>query len=377
VSDRGAGPRRPGPGGRIVPALALGLAGVYACGGSDDRADARRRTVDGVVLADARDLSCEVQLLSSCNMLTQTGCDAGEKCSWVRTSTEPGAARGTLGCHSAGSGLEGATCQWGASSPWTGRDDCARGLLCLADPEVEQAAGVCARLCDLADSEAAASCGVGQTCVVARDGWPSCVGDPMPAAGVCVPECNPLTDLRRDGLGPCTVDPAAPAACYGVPSRASTASDVTCLPAGPASHQHGWRLSRGVSGANACAPGFVPISFAESDEVVCVATCQPVDTHVGSPGGAGGASPSACSDRGAAGAECRFWWWFEAPDTEPSWAGNELGLCVDPATHRWDRDGDGVDESAWPRCADLPVDAPERVDTAAGWGCRPALPPAP
>src|SRR5262245_38931909 len=58
----------------------------------------------------------------TCNVLTQTGCNAGEKCTWIHDQTNP-TPLGHIGCAPDGTAATGAACMYGADGPM-GYDNC-------------------------------------------------------------------------------------------------------------------------------------------------------------------------------------------------------------------------------------------------------------
>ena len=112
------------------------------------------------------DSSCDL----TCNVLTQSGCGRGEKCTWVALS--PGVSDCEPECVPDGPVRLGGACTSGAPGP-TGYDDCASGTVCVS--------GTCASICDLQGG--APTCEAGTICT-AVDGL---FGEPgQPAfAGAC------------------------------------------------------------------------------------------------------------------------------------------------------------------------------------------------
>jgi hypothetical protein len=93
----------------------------------------------------------------ACDPAAQTGCDPGEKCQWIRDVASAARMRGQLGCVALGPRLLGEACEYGASGPTTGYDDWARGLICDAPADTDEARGTCAAICDTSAASACAS----------------------------------------------------------------------------------------------------------------------------------------------------------------------------------------------------------------------------
>ena len=70
---------------------------------------------------------------TACNPVAQTGCQAGEKCTWIididGTSTTPDV--GHIGCAVAGTTPDGGTCQDATATANGGVDTCVAGDLCI------------------------------------------------------------------------------------------------------------------------------------------------------------------------------------------------------------------------------------------------------
>jgi hypothetical protein len=327
----------------------------------------------------------------ACAPALQTGCGADEKCTWIRAEAGTSQQLGLLGCAPAGDQGEDAECRYGAAGEATGYDDCAPGLVCLADPSIERAAGTCRPICDLA---AAGACGDDFACSAYVSFFHN-RSEPA-QAGVCDPTCDPLAQTRDvDGAPACgSPDPDAPTlGCY---DAAPTPNPVVARPpsfscaviAGEVGHRGEAVDDRGDSYTNMCAPGHI-MGFYDSDaaadrSVVCLRLCRPVDTHLGAPDGAQGAAPFRCDDERD---ECRYWWFFDgstfADAYGPNPFTNQLGICWRPSAWHYDTDGDLVGDTVWPSCRELsdqddpgaePEDLPGAPDTTPEhleWGCGP------
>src|ERR1700733_2876677 len=111
---------------------------------------------------------------AACNVLTQTGCTTGEKCTWLEDSagsgTEP--ALGHLGWAPGGTAATGAACTYGAPGA-TGYDNCVSGDVCSS--------AKCKTICDQAGGTP--MCATGFACAT-YDGLFGPSGQAV-AAGVC------------------------------------------------------------------------------------------------------------------------------------------------------------------------------------------------
>jgi hypothetical protein len=85
---------------------------------------------------------------SACNAIADTGCDAGEKCTWFARSLDP--LLMCTSCAPSGPKLEGQHCIVGPALV----DDCAGGLICMD--------GYCTEVCDALDNT---NCDADETCI--------------------------------------------------------------------------------------------------------------------------------------------------------------------------------------------------------------------
>lgn len=313
-------------------------------------------------------------VLTACDPVAQTGCAAGKKCTWIRTSSS-GTPAGALGCAPAGTAAAGAACSYGADGEQTGFDDCRGGLACLAPTNASAAQGTCEALCDVSN---AGSCTPASSwACVAYTGYFANSGS-APTAGLCESQCNPLTQVRlSDGAAACgSPDPANPTkGCYGVPATAAGEPTVfTCALAGPANMTERVPVT-GTVYLNSCAPGYEPLldQSTGSTTPVCVAFCSPVDTTLQSHPSPGGASPYSCQEKGGSATdECRFLWWIEAPGATASAWSNGVGFCLDYPSYMYDSNNDGIPDTTFPSCTALSAtafnfDATQNDPTF--WGC--------
>lgn len=321
---------------------------------------------DGGVDADAT---------TACDPVAQIGCAADQKCTWVRDSVTPSPS-GQLRCVPNGNAVSGGNCSYGASGPTTGYDNCEKGLICKA-PETEGAAGTCAAICD---ATSANSCATNTTCVTYSDLFDD---GGVATAGVCEPECDPLTQMRLTDNAPhCggTVDGNGQPSmgCYGAPSQDARPSAFTCAPAGSIANGSDVVCDQTNSCGpyvNGCAPGYIPLlpQTTGSNSVICVALCKPGDTSSTSTTNAGGVQPYTCAAAGAGGThECRYWWHFEGATTATSQWTDGLGVCVDYTRYEYDSNSDGTPDTPDPSCTTLSTTAhnfSSTISDAAYWGC--------
>jgi hypothetical protein len=295
--------------------------------------------------------------LASCSVLGQSGCGPGEKCTWIRLGASASSQAGAFGCAPVGSGQSGDRCQYGAVGATTGYDDCAAGLVCSASGKVDLAVGECRAVCDPSSSTCGtAVCRATMTDVV--------TGTP---AGTCSPACNPLTQVRNDDAAAAcgSPSPSAPTwGCYGLPDGV-TISRFSCELVGSGDHRD---VVTPPAFINSCSPGSVPLLLEStgSSTTVCIALCNPVDTHSGAPAGANGQGPS-CSEQGATTSteECRYWWWAENPGPRSA-ASDAYGFCLDYTKYSY---GGGT---PYPSCKNLPLTGdsnPTTWDEAWQWAC--------
>lgn len=370
-------------------AFALLLATAVGCGGNDDDTP-----------IDPPDPTPE-----TCNLNTQEGCAAGEKCTWIRQTVgeEP---VGKLGCVPDGNVASGGECQWGVAGSATGYDNCAAGLVCASSSSVDEASGTCTEICSL--DAISLPCPTGFSCSRYHGYFAN--EDETPAHGQCNASCDPLTnksfnaesgeyDIDNCGgeLYPDVYPEGHPQAgqpvpeaglpqesCVtswardgGAPSAASCASNLNPL----YGHRDPPALAAADRFLNSCPPGTHIFSRGEgTEDATCLALCVPADTYMGSSAQGRGVAPNSCDDAlpwisGGTGraandaqAECRFaWWMFEAGDNLGlSPLSNGLGACFDASKYLL---SDGV--TPVPRCDSLTdeIDAESGVATYILYGC--------
>src|SRR3954467_9138582 len=162
--------------------LALGafFALLVACGNSSD-------TKVHIVTDSGSDGSDQ-----TCNPLAQTGCNAGEKCTWVYdlVSADGLQILGHVGCAPEGDKAVGAQCTRNAAGA-QGWDDCTKTGFCKAKRELvgPGGQGVCEQICD--NNGGDPMCGSGASCVAYHNVFEVST---MNVAGVCDVKCDPFAD---------------------------------------------------------------------------------------------------------------------------------------------------------------------------------------
>lgn len=308
-------------------ALLCGAFGLVACGGDDGDDNGG----PGVDFADAGETPDSGGDPSACNPVTQTGCEAGEKCAQLVESEEPFLAR--TACVPDGDVEAGGECMRGEAGPM-GYDNCAAGLACN---------GVCVAICNVPQQM---GCSADESCVLYTDTFDD-VGDGS-TVGLCAPACDPTTQtLLEGGEGGTTECPngggcylntnLGTTSCARVPEAAvGLGMDDSCY--GPTEEN---------CFLNGCDKGYMPFwndPTGTSASALCAAFCSHVDTFVeggtaqGNPIGA--ADGTQCAGTVVAGGQgegadpysCRSIQWF-ADAVRTGWgicASNqiELGSCT-------------------------------------------------
>jgi hypothetical protein len=313
-----------------------------------------------------------------CSPLSQTGCQANEKCTWIVDATVPQYV-GHIGCVPDGTALIGAACMYGAAGA-TGYDNCAKGGVCSAY-ETPMTAGVCKQICD--DQGGNPMC----------DSTHACVTDPMlfstgatspQAAGACEPTCDPLADNDFDGSGSAfartgSACGSAENGCYGMPKTSPPATAFTCMSdlnyTIPLRHRSECTSATecadrdGTIHINSCNQGYEPLlnESTGNSTIVCVALCAPLDCYMGSCGSNDenrlGSAPHRCNSSDAVGSfgsdeECQYLW---AHELGIQWLrsaySDSVGICVDHAAY------------GWPSCKDVPLHGSGSAVDAVALGC--------
>jgi hypothetical protein len=317
----------------------------------------------------------------ACNPLTQTGCEANEKCTWVIDATAP-LYVGHVGCVPDGTKNVGEPCTFGAAGA-TGYDDCFRGGVCstFMTPGVQ---GACKQLCDIPGGPP--SCDSDHACV----GYPDLfwTGETSPAAaGVCEQRCDPLADNDFDGSGSAlgrtgSACGSATIGCYGIPHEG--APPVTAFGCMAEQHydlslRHRTECTHATDCAdiddvfyvNSCNQGYVPLlhESATVSTIVCTAMCAPLDCYAGNCGSNDanrlGAAPHRCMPSDAVGnfgsdEECQYLWASEIDGSGQllrSPYSDSVGFCVDHAAYNL------------PSCKDVPLHGSGSAYDAVDLGC--------
>ena len=301
-----------------------------------------------------------------CNPLTQTGCCAGYKCTWIDDQDSP-QPLGHIDCVFRGTVPVGEPCTYGQGS-YPRFDNCEGGAVCWN--------GVCEQLCDPYSSYAA--CDASHACIT-HEGLFGPVGQPV-AAGVCEPACNPLDDNDFLGSGNRTGSACVGASgCYGYPND-TTPTKWTCdhqrtslVHRAACTTADGCANTAGAPYLDGCAQGYLPLLYdvTGSMQIDCIALCKPADCWAGNCGTASanlvGASPHTCTPADARGTfnvatatnngdQCMYSWLFEVDtlgNLVRSPTSDTVGFCVDHSKYKYDSNGDGQvtsADSAWPPC---------------------------
>lgn len=337
-----------------------------------------------VVVDDANGTSCHCTV---CNPLSQNGCSAGEKCTWIIDQEDP--LLGHVGCVPEGDVPPYEPCSMPTAGP-LGYDECGRGTVCMS--------GECKPICDV--NGGVPTCDENYACARHPDIFES---GGVAIAGVCEPACNPLTqEMRTTGETACgSTAPSAPdRGCFGY-------DEFSCTTITPDS----WSLTdrtrprtnvHGHPFLDGCAPGFMPLLFEStgSTEILCTGYCaaleidntKPVANAKGDrnalgklPLQASATAGNATCDIGTKGSEpssqCRFFWPYlrdastgELPVAfEQGPFRDTLGVCVASEFFEYDSNNDGTPDTDFPDCTTLPPRSgatPGEHDDAADWGCQ-------
>jgi len=366
----------------MKPALGALLVGLMACGGGGG-SNSTVIVTDGSTGGDSGP--------GVCNPLTQTGCNTGEKCTWINDQDDPPI--GHVGCapEDAAPKQIDEACAEGPAGPM-GYDNCAKGSVCLA--------GVCKQICDV--NGGTPTCDENHSCTRYADFFE--VGGNA-VAGVCDPGCDPLTQELKVGTSKTACgSPTANmpnSGCYGY-------SDYSCAPVGPTTLELLDRDPPRTNAAgnpylNGCAPGFIPFFYemTGSTTTVCSGFCSAVEVDNTKPAGdignaaALGKMPTSAApvagDAICSGAKkgttmnnvsssCQFLWPYVQEDDGSFLAGfdqsiylDTLGICMFTPAYNYDDDmSTQTPNVPYPRCANLPPRSgatPDNDDDAVDWGC--------
>lgn len=385
--------------------VALGalLAGLLvACGGDDGNGK--------IVLTDGGTDAAMV-----CNPLTQAGCGAGEKCSWIIDALTPQYV-GHIGCVPDGTAQVGEDCQFGAPGT-TGYDNCVKGAVC---GNYRGGEGKCKQICDQQGGSPA--CDSQHVCVTYANLFRSGGSSSPPAAGVCDRACDPLEDNDFDGeldivtseagakrQMTCGDDPKV--GCYGYPSFGtppksgwSCTNDINYDTEQPNGLRHRVQCTTATDCSdgdtiyvNSCNQGYLPLLRESSlvSTTICVAMCKPLTCYEGNCGlnnlNRHGESPDACIDADRAsnparsisrnqgepsgGEHCHHLWWFEVSEQGElllSERSDTMGFCYDHEEYTYDHDNNPqTPAEPYPSCATLGSAAQQGALDATDLGCVP------
>ncbi len=378
--------------------LALGalFVGLMACGGGSEKTKT-------VIIGDGGGGDT---IVGPCNPLTQTGCNAGEKCNWIYDQLMPTVV-GHIGCEANGTVAAGGSCGARAIGP----DTCVKGTECVS--------GECKQICD--HQGGMPNCDADHACVRYQNLF---VDGTTTIAGVCDPGCDPLTQDLKVGTNKTACgspNPSLPASgCYGYEEYSCSGAAPTVTPAMAVTLTD--RVAPAGDYLNACAPGFMPILISETGSMtgLCNGLCAALETdntvaHAGNevgdptasaknPTGAASAVGNATCQAGKRGSvadgpeTCRFLWIYNV-DT----AGmlkitpytDKMGVCFARNKYKYDSNGNGMTGDAGgvgvpadktiPSCAPVAGQTPPNLglpprsaatpgnfDDAADFGCQTA-----
>lgn len=360
---------------------------LAACGGNgkNNKSVVVDSGVDDSMQIDAPSTTCRTAPVDfrhhACNPLTQTGCNAGEKCTWLMDASTPQYV-GHIGCAPDGTAALGATCMFGAPGA-TGYDNCVKGLICS---NYRGGSGVCRQICD--NQGGAPMCPAGNVCNTYSGLFST--GDTTPAAaGMCDPGCSPLDDNDFDGSGTAltktgTSCTGATVGCYGYPSF-GTAPTTGWACTNDINYNDNLRHRTQCTEANGCADpgptvyvnscnqGYLPLLRESTgvSTVICVAMCKPGNAYAGNPCTQypAGQSPHACNNVDARGTfntattttngeHCVYSWYFEIDDQGnflQSGTSDSVGFCYDHTKYLYDSNGDNAPDAPLPPCASLQI----------------------
>jgi hypothetical protein len=330
----------------------------------------------------------------ACNPLTQTGCNPGEKCTWITDQVMPQEV-GHIGCAPDGTVALGGACTDGPPGP-QGFDNCVKSTICVN--------AECKQICDPQAAPAASGCDPQHACNRYSGLFES---GGMTVAGACDPACDPLTQALLAGSGNLTAcgstNPASPNkgcytgdfevfSCAGVPSNPDVKLNTDRV--APLTN------AAGQAFINGCAPGYVPFFFemTGSMKVLCTGLCAPGDissanaTEVGNAQGTQApaklvttVAPVAGDGRCIAGKKgsasggvqnCVFLWTFLTDamgNPGPSQYNETVGVCFSFGQFMYDSNNDMMPDKLFPNCKDKPKRSAATTlidDDAADFGCQ-------
>ena len=250
---------------------------------------------------------------ASCNVLAQTGCNTGEKCTWIYdlVSSDGTNILGHVGCAPDGDKLAHQQCTRNAAGA-QGWDDCKGGNFCKAKRELvgPGGVGVCEQVCDNTGADATAACSTDTACVAYHNIFEV---SSMNVAGVCDYKCDPFADNDSLHTGSAAINRSGSACqdyeqCTGFPGQTLPTSfscareyntdlqnRAECTATSGNSLTAANPLSRVAcsTASNGCSQGFMPLLYEDTSGsmiVTCTAMCRPKTCFAGNCGGSGDAS---------------------------------------------------------------------------------------
>jgi len=317
----------------------LGLIIAFGCG------DPKISIIDGG-LEDA--LVDAFPMFGPCNILMQTGCAPGNRCTVLHVPV-PGGFERRVGCAPDGTVSIGTACLFTTATNEPAYDNCVSGSVC---------AGICKAVCNSELGDAA--CPSTHACQVYSGMFP---GQTTPPAGVCDHRCDPLDDNDFDGSGTTLSRPGTscehPAVgCYGYPSFGDAKPTLWACTIDVYGELDGGRQNEaGRPFINGCDQGYMMLNG------TCHALCKPGATYQGNPNPQYplGQAPHRCNDTDARGTffssdRCVYLWRLEIGANGTftrSSTSDTVGVCL---------------SGSWPSCDSLPLTAASG-STAADYGC--------
>ncbi len=363
---------------RVVIAAFVVAVSVGTAGGCDGQPERCAIVREGIARCGGGLDSSPFDAPGVCNVLAQTGCAVGEKCTWLVDNWMPQYI-GHIGCAPNGTAELGEACVFGAAGA-TGYDNCSGGSVCNAHASDE--VGACVSICD--PQGGSPTCDAQHTCVIDAKAFRTI--ETPPPAGVCEPACDPLADNDFDGSGSvlsrtgsaCGSD--ATLGCYGYPSAGTPPkTEWACMRDKHylLSLRHRVQCAEtngcadSVIAINACNQGYLPLLYESTgtSTVICVALCKPKNCYAGNCGTNDddrlGEAPHRCTttdrlgtfDTSANGEHCRYLWSLELDQQgnflrSPS--SDTVGFCFDHSKYEYDSDNDNTPDTTYPPCASLP-----------------------
>ena len=232
-----------------------------------------------------------------CDPVGQTGCFAGEKCTYIIDSTTP--LMGHTSCAPKGGVVSGGACTRDAG----GVDDCVAGYFCSG--------GTCTEICSTSPN----SCGGTEVCTVFAG-----VFDDRTDVGMCMPQCDPLNPSAVCPTGEsCYLSLASAITSCVAPSL----SDPITKTGAPNCNSNPGTQDCNCVTLNGCDAGFGCILLNDAANPtgnICAFFCDPMNSGGPTCASGTGAGPSF---------SCRqiMSFYSDAMDVDPSY-----GMCVNPTT---------------------------------------------